>query len=77
MRRKRQPPDTRPKWDDPDLPFMGKGLTISATKLQTICQESLAMTPSPHWSNDPTYNLRKPRKLLSLRPLPLGRDGRE
>ena len=64
-RRRRQPPqpDTRPRWDDPDLRMYGtkSGLGYPEHIISKLCAEQMAR-PSLvklHWRNDPTYNMRR------------------
>jgi hypothetical protein len=57
---RRQPPDTRLRWDDPALPFFdSKGRPWEAERarkgFETVVERSL----KPSWRDDPTYNLRK------------------
>lgn len=59
---RRPPPDDRPSWRDPNCPVIGKsGRLIDHRKMEIKAQMSMAETNpfAPHWSKDPTYNLRK------------------
>jgi len=70
-RRKPLPPDTRPDWRDPNMPVCRNYTMRDGTKKlladpdweQEYRTWTLERTPAAqHWSNDPTYNLRKPRR---------------
>lgn len=39
MRRRRLPPDTRPKWNDPDLPVTSLNGTFTANEVQAWAKE--------------------------------------
>ena len=79
MRRKRLPPDTRPKWDDPDLPVLYYGKEMLPSDLSSLCSWRVN-TPTernPDWHNDPAYHWRKkPQNTLSPSPHEV-REGRE
>jgi hypothetical protein len=69
MRRRKLPPDTRPDWRDPDMPVirryrMGNGTTRTEVDpdYERRYREMLMETAvQPHYTDDPTYNLRKPK----------------
>lgn len=74
MPRRRQKPDTRPDWRDPNMPVMrdytmGDGTTqhIIDQDYERRYREHLLSLPDdthPHFRNDPTYDLKKQRKRL-------------
>lgn len=69
MRRRRQPPDTRLDWRDPEMPclclarntFTGQLTVREFTPREIQYQSSWYMDngDGPHFSMDPTYNLRR------------------
>ncbi len=68
MPRRRKPPvpDHRPSWRDPAMPVLAISKTqgpiyITPERWQRVCQVRLAMCNEPHYTADPTYNLRKDR----------------
>lgn len=71
MTRRRPTPDTRLDWRDPEMPVirnyvMGSGekRTVVDHDYERRYHEHLMSTPSlePHWSQDPTYHLKRSRK---------------
>ncbi len=61
MRKFKSKPDTRPRWNDPNLPIYFSGKWYSADEWQKLCAHTMSL-PSraePHYTKDPTYNLRK------------------
>lgn len=63
MTRKRLPPDTRPKWNDPNLPFTNaKGVAIPADKATKLFEQKLSLAADPPYTQDPTYNLKRKRR---------------
>jgi hypothetical protein len=62
-RRRRLPPDTRPRWDDPDLRMLIGRHWYTPVALMYECETHMRMkTPKhPHWKDDPTYDLRHRR----------------
>lgn len=69
-RRRTIKPDHRLDWRDPNMPVfvatIANGMIthkyINSEERQYHAQMSIAKSISPHYTNDPTYNLRKPRK---------------
>jgi hypothetical protein len=62
MKRK-QGPDTRPHWSDPDLPVYGKsGKAYPPETMQKKAQVTMRSSTEPRWDKDPTYHMRKDRK---------------
>ena len=62
MRRKRLLPDTRPKWNDPDLTCYFAWDEIPAEikhKLSIQIMEQEFVSNYPHWTDDPSYNWRR------------------
>lgn len=68
---KRQPPDTRLSWRDPNLPVLRDYRMVDGTIRTTIdpdyerrYREMLMETSTqPSWKSDPTYNMRRKRQL--------------
>lgn len=61
MRRKPKP-DTRPHWNDADLKVPYAGRLYSADDYQKLCVIAVERDRTPHWTKDPTYNLKKDKK---------------
>lgn len=65
MRRRKPPPDTRPDWRDPDMPVLAQtkhGLeTWDHERFRRAIAGRLAICTEPHYTDDPTYNMRKPK----------------
>lgn len=69
-RRRKLTPDDRPRWNDPTLPCIrdyrmanGERKTEVDPDYEHRYREMLvSASDNPNWRNDPTYNLRKPRK---------------
>lgn len=60
MKRKRLPPDTRHRWDDPDLPCSTRFGWVAPKRMEENAQRNMALRNIfPHWTNDRTYNLRR------------------
>ncbi len=57
-RRRRVEKDTRPKWND-DLKITFRRVEYTADEWQKMCARAIATDMTPHYKNDPTYNLRK------------------
>jgi hypothetical protein len=78
-RRKRQrfTPDTRPRWDDPDLcVYTKKGEPKPADLLTAFCQAELRCKSEfmfPSWRNDPTYFMGKRHDAAAGKKLPINR----
>lgn len=59
---KRKPkPDTRPHWND-DLRIMYNKRLYTADEWQKMCARAIATDMTPHYSKDPTYNLKVKRE---------------
>lgn len=66
---KRPKPDRRPSWRDPNLPCirnyrMGNGQTVTEVSpdYERRYREHMMQSASqPHYRDDPTYNMRKPK----------------
>lgn len=75
MKRPRLPPASRPSWRDPNLPCIHRYTFRDGTIRTDIdpdyerrYREVLIETPNftqPHFTDDPTYNLRKDRRKCS------------
>ena len=62
MRRKLKP-DTRPRWNDPNLKIRFRGKEYTAEEWSKECENAL-YDFLPNWRDDKTYDLkRKPKKL--------------
>lgn len=65
-RRKPLPPDTRPDWRDPNMPVLvstKRGMeSWHPDRLKHAMKMRLHLSREPHFTADPTYNLRKDRK---------------
>lgn len=68
MRRK-QPPDTRPDWRDPNMPVLRDYKMIDGSKKEIVDPDyerryrahMIDAAPHENWRNDPTYNIRRRR----------------
>lgn len=71
MRRKPKP-DTRPRWND-DLKVYFSGKWYEAEEYRKLCERYLKYNnmSEPHFSKDPTYNLRKKKCPTTLKPKPM------
>lgn len=66
-RREARAPDTRPKWDDPDLPVLLQIEEDGTRKLEAFPPTEVRqymkilheINPEPNWRDDPTYNLQR------------------
>jgi hypothetical protein len=67
-RKERLRPDTRPRWDDPDLkPFewvmfsdgIEREAYIPADLFKKFAEDRLAKDESGHWTTDATYDMKK------------------
>lgn len=67
MKRKKQKPDTRLDWRDPEMPVIDDGVVKTPNQFQhernrNLIRSSIGPTSNklmPEWKNDPTYDLRK------------------
>ena len=63
MRKRKLPPDIRPDWRDPNLPLWHNTLGwIKPERMQRAAQAAISNPFIPHYTRDPTYNLRKDRR---------------
>lgn len=59
-RRERMRPDTRPRWDDPDLKVVGPdGELYTAEEISEAHQECMQFNRAPTWRRDPSYAWRE------------------
>jgi len=68
-RRRRLPPDTRPRWNDPDLPvYYDVRGPYPAENIRQISAQFLETKQVPNWKKDRTYDLKnRPLKRLGRR----------
>lgn len=63
MRRRPQPPDTRPDWRDPNMPCFehskSRGMVEFTAEEKTQISSQRLQFNAPNWRDDPTYNLRR------------------
>lgn len=52
-------PDTRPRWNDPDLKVLYRGKYYTAEEYQILCQHAMIFDMSPSYKSDVTYNLKR------------------
>ena len=74
MRRRRDPPDKRLDWRDPNMPCIRSGIIDGVKQTAEIKPEHIQQYYSiklqrnkevePEWRNDPTYNLKKLKKAV-------------
>lgn len=59
LRRERLRPDTRPKWNDPDLQCGHNQITAEEMSFYADLRMRFGGLYDPHWRSDPTYDLCK------------------
>lgn len=58
----RQPPDTRPRWNDPNLKVLYRGRYYSDEEYKALCERAIATDMTPNWKQDKTYNLKRKKE---------------
>lgn len=57
---RRQPPDDRLDWRDPEMPVLGKsGKPIDHRKMTAKAKMAMQSATEPTYRQDPTYNLKR------------------